>query len=297
LETLPPAFDCSIYKTKNPAVARKDDLSATAHYYSVGERAGLVCNSIHGRGQFLKLVPPRGQILEIGPYIGPAFRRPQHNVLYLDVFSTDELKKKAVETGKNPDSIPEIDFVWSGEKYADIIKTKFQSIFSAHNIEHQPDLITHLRELTEILLPDGLIYLAVPDRRYCFDHFLPDTNFSEVFGAYIEKRKRHYASNVIEHRLLTTHNDTARHWKGDHGDRPLYQTTTPNFFSRLTSIVSHMNENPEAYFDTHAWQFTPSSFRSIIEIITDGAFAPLKIERIYPTIFNSNEFYAVLRRL
>lgn len=272
-----------------------DAAQATTHYEAFGAREGRICSTIHNRPAFLALISPRDPLLEIGPFTRPAFSRPQHNVQYLDAFSTEELRAKAASMPEGATGVPTIDHVWRGERYAELIQDRFQAIFSAHNIEHQPDLISHFHQLDEILLPGGYLFFAIPDRRYCFDHFLPDTNYADLFGAFYDKRQTHTAASVFEHRLLTTHNDAARHWRGDHGERPLDRPITPELLAAIEETVARMEASP-GYIDTHAWQFTPESFRALVTLLSAARKIPFEIERIYPTVLDSNEFYAVLKR-
>ena len=169
-------------------------------------------------------------------------------------------------------------------------------MFSSHNVEHQPDLIHHFQELDRILLPNGQLYFAIPDRRYCFDYYLPDTNFANVFGAYYESRRKHTAASVFEHRMLTTHNEAAQHWRGDHGPSPFAASVSPAMISIVHETLARIESTP-GYIDTHAWQFTPTSFRTLIDILMQSGKVPFRVERVYPTIKNSNEFYAILTRV
>jgi hypothetical protein len=50
-----------------------------------------------------------------------------------------------------------------------------------------------------------------------------------------------------------------------------------------------------AYLDTHAWYFTPDSFREIVDLLNRLSLISLSAERVYCTRFGSNEFWAILR--
>ncbi len=291
---LPAEFDVSAYLAHSPDLSTFSAEQAADHYERWGRTEGRVCSGIAGRGDFLALVPRRARVLEIGPYTAPALRRPQHNVRYLDAFTTDELRAKAAATGMDASGVPAIDYVWRGEPYAELIHEPTAAVFSSHNIEHQPDLIRHLRQLHDILQPGGLVFFAIPDRRYCFDHFLPDTNFADVFGAYYDERRRHTAASVFEHRMLTTHNEASRHWAGDHGAPPLTLPLTKERIAVLHETTGRIEATP-GYIDTHAWQFTPQSFRALMDILAQSNTIPFRVERVYPTLNGSNEFYAVLK--
>jgi len=206
---------------------------------------------------------------------------------------SEELQAKAAATGMNAANVPEIDYIWRGEPYRELVRDHVAAVFSSHNIEHQPDLIRHLQQLRDILQPNGQLFFAIPDRRYCFDHFLLDTNFADVFGAYYENRRKHTATSVFEHRMLTTHNEAVRHWTGDHGPSPNIEAATSEAVALIHETISRIEGTP-GYIDTHAWQFTPASFHALIDLLALSGKVPFQVERIYSTVKNNNEFYAVL---
>ena len=167
-------------------------------------------------------------------------------------------------------------------------------VFSSHNIEHQPCLITHLQELASLLRPGGQVVLFVPDRRYCFDHFLPETTLLDILAAWVEPRgRRHQVRDVVKHWLFVAHNDAGRHWRGDHGDDPHRAMTTPAGGDHAQALKDFHAQAP-AYLDVHAWQFTPDSFRGLVAQLNAMRLSPLTAARVYPTVTGSQEFYAVL---
>ena len=96
--------------------------------------------------------------------------------------------------------------------------------------------------------------------------------------------------------MLTTHNDAARHWKGDHGADSLANGATSDVLAVIHETLERI-EGSQGYIDTHAWQFTPSSFHLIIDILCKMRFIPFQLEKIYPTLRDDFEFYVVLQRI
>ena len=295
ITALPPEFDVNIYLARNTDLAGMTPEQAADHHHLWGRDEGRICNATDTRARFLALVPRDAPLLEIGPYTTPAFRRPAHDVRYLDAFGTEELRARAVAGNMDPSGVPVIDHVWHGEPYATLVRTPMAAVFSSHNIEHQPDLIRHLRELGDILEPQGRLFFAIPDRRYCFDHFLRETTFADVFGAYHEKRRAHNAASVLTSRMLITHNDMIRHWRGDHGLSPFLTPITPERAAMARETMAEI-EGTRDYIDAHAWQFTPASFRALIDFLALSGMIPFQVERVYPTMRYTNEFHAVLVR-
>src|SRR5205823_10898481 len=117
----------------------------------------------------------------------------------------------------DPAGVPEIDFVGALSE----VKDHFGLVLSCHSVEHHPDLVRHLKDVENVLDSDGVYALVIPDKRYCFDHFLPESNLAEVIAAHHELRTKHTLQKVIEHRSLTTHNFVDRHWRGDHGSQTI----------------------------------------------------------------------------
>jgi hypothetical protein len=146
-----------------------------------------------------------------------------------------------------------------------------------------------LNQVARILAPKGRSLLVIPDKRYCFDHFIAESSIADFIGA--RGSKVHSAKSVIEHIALATHNDPIRHWVGDHG--------VPRFRGNLSSVSVAMGEfdnSGGAYIDVHAWQFTPQSFRSGIEVLSSLGLIGLEVERVYATPHNTFEFCAILKR-
>jgi len=297
LAELPPVFDWLFYARhpSNGDLHGFDEAAATNHYHNHGLAEGRVSGPIDGRGAFLRLISPSAPLLEIGPFCTPCFTARTHRVRFLDAFPTVELRKMVAEHawGK-PELVPEIDYVWRGGSYADLIKERFETVFSSHNIEHQPCLVTHLRDVAAVLAPGRRLFLIVPDRRYCFDHYLPESTIADVLDAFMQGRRRHSTRSILEHRLLLTHNEAERHWKGDHGDDPRRRAPDGAIVGR---IADHLKSSPsrDSYIDAHAWQFVPESFAGLIRTLRAAGLTPFTVERVYPTLWSSNEFYAVLR--
>jgi hypothetical protein len=169
-------------------------------------------------------------------------------------------------------------------------------VFASHNVEHQPCLVTHLRDLASVLRPDSRAFLIVPDRRYCFDHYLAETTIADVLDAFIERRQRHRPASVLEHRLLLTHNEAEAHWRGDHGPDPRRTPPDPALIARIGDNL-RLLPGHSAYIDTHAWHFVPDSFAHLIDLLSAAGLIPFTLERLYPTLRSTNEFFAVLKRI
>lgn len=299
LNSLPLEYDFREYVncTDNKDLNAFDETRARDHYFLHGVKEGRKCNRVHNRNQFRELVPKAKSILEIGPFFSPTFSKDNFNVSYLDVLSTSELRERciSIEGSNKQERVPEIDFVWSGQKYSDLINVKFDIVYSSHNVEHQPCLVRHLNDIDSILERQGVIMLVIPDKRYCFDYYLAESNITDVMQAWTEARKTHSLKNIIEHHYMTTHNDTARHWRGDHGVDPVQRLLNGSDNAGFLKSIERYLAAKE-YIDVHAWKFTPKSFSTLIQVLQSIGLIKFEVLRLYPTIRNSNEFYAILKR-
>lgn len=280
------AVDPRYYRDRYSDLSGLSDDEAIDHYGHWGRSEGRIPSPFAERATFVKQLPHDGAILEVGPFFTPLVRGA--NVAYLDILTADELRERAVEVGGDPAGVPEtIDYI--GE--ITTIDARFDAILSCHSIEHHPDLVTHLRGIADRLKPGGRYWLIIPDKRFCFDHFLPESTIAEVVAAYREQRKQHSVANIIAHRTLVTHNDPGQHWAENHG-----MAVPHDLAARVSSAMKFLDEQGNAPVDVHAWQFTPSSFATIIRTLAEAGLIDITVEQVFETPFNSLEFTAILRR-
>ena len=257
---------------------------------AVGLAKFQVRDGFISRKELLSGLHASNSVLEIGPFDQPIVRG--INVKYFDVVDQHGLIARARECGRRPEGCPHIDYVSDRGDLTVIAGEKFESVISSHCIEHQPDLIRHLNQVFDVLLPGGRYYVIVPDKRFIFDYYIPPTRVSEVLGAHAEAREVHTAAAIIAHHAETTHNSPWRHWIGLH--RPL-RGTLP-YPQRLLEALQLVRIGGADYVDVHSWCFTPAGFLTILETLSQTNLIDFEIERVYGTPFGSNEFLAVLRR-
>lgn len=238
------------------------------------------------RRDFL-LSMPSNKTLEIGPFTNLTLIG--KNVKYFDVLDFPELVQRAKKHSYPVTHYIKIDYV-SSDGGLKVIGEKFNSVFSYHCIEHQINLIKHLNDVADIFQNKGKYYLIIPDKRYCFDYFLPESSVADILGAsLLPTGKCLHPANVIKHRAFIAHNDPQSHWVGDHGDINL------NFELKISSALKEIHSRTN-YIDVHAWQFPPISFRKVINTLNNLTLNKMKGECISNTPFNTNEFCAILSK-
>ena len=285
---LPPEFEADLYRASGADLHDLSDEDLERQYRDNGPCEGRIASRVANRAAFVQLLARSSSLLEIGPFASPLLTG--NNVKYFDVLPTNALRERAKLHGLNPELCPQIDFV-SETGDLSVVSESFAAVVSSHVVEHQPDLISHLGDVAGVLEDRGRYYLAIPDKRYCFDHFIPESSISGVVSAHVRRLRVHDVASVIEHRALTTHNDPRRHWAGDHG-QPAYQTH-PRLIREVTEawLLSRGQ-----YVDVHAWQFVPASFRRLMQTLLDLRLSAFRVLRVYATAPGSVEFYAVLEK-
>jgi len=287
IEFFEPDFVAEHYRTRHPDLRRMSDIELKAHFDAYGRDEGRGASASAGRDPFVAAFAHARRALEIGPFANPMLT-PGPNRIFVDVLDTEGLVARAKALGLDSAKVPPIDHALSAMDLSEV-DGEFDLVASSHCIEHQPDLVAHVKAVERKLAADGVYALLVPDCRYCFDHFLPPSNIAEVLLAHRERRTRHTLAKVIEHRALTTHNDSRRHWAGDHGGDPLD-------IGKVRAALAEYDASGGAYIDVHGWQFTPSSFRRLFNALADLGVTLLRPARVYDTLRDSNEFCAVLMR-
>jgi len=158
--------------------------------------------------ELARFVSRRGRGIEIGPWCNPvAPKSAGYNCRILDVFDTATLRQRAEGDPGIGESavtrIEEVDFVGSSTNIAELVGADdllgtFDYIVSSHNFEHLPDPIKFLQGCEKVLRPGGVLSMAIPDRRCCFDYFRPYSSLAEMLAAYFERRERPTQAQIFE---------------------------------------------------------------------------------------------------
>jgi 2-polyprenyl-3-methyl-5-hydroxy-6-metoxy-1,4-benzoquinol methylase len=284
---LPYILSCSYYEARHSDLIHLSQENLINHYFLHGIHEGRQSNSLLDRSDFIRLINPGKRTLEIGPFANPLMSG--INVYYSDVLSSDELVSRALEHGVPTHRIPKIIHYVSSDLNS--IPDTFEYIISSHVIEHQPDLIAHLKTIEKLLSDGGRYFLCVPDKRYCFDHNLNESTIADILQAFQEKRVVHNLKSVIEHRCLTAHNNPQLYWENSVKKIWPDKATPESILNAINEFESSLG----SYIDVHAHYFTPFSFLKIMNLLLELNFTKLKVERIYPTKLNNNEFWVILK--
>lgn len=224
---------------------------------------------------------PKGFGLEIGPSHNPiAPKMAGFNVKVLDHLSDEALLQNYVGHGVCLENIEHVDYVWKGEPFADLVGAEhvFDWIIASHVIEHTPCLITFIRDCEAVLKEGGVLSLAVPDKRYCFDVYREKTSLSAILDAFHAKRKIHSPGSAADYFLNVVTKGEHLAWSRDFEGETRFTHGLGEAKQAIKAI-----ENDGAFLDVHSWVFTPFSFRLLVEDLHQLGYIRLRETRFFDT--------------
>ena len=238
--------------------------------------------------KLLKHVAFNGLGLEIGPAYAPVTPKSKGwNCHVLDHMSADGLKLK-YGPGVPIYKIEEVDFIWSGQSYKELVgDNRYDYIIASHVIEHVPNLIGFLEDCRSILKPGGVLSLAVPDMRYCFDCLRSPSDIASVIDAHLLGRTSNSPGKVYDYFSKAVLNNGAYLWSDESLEGLQFMNTED--FARF-AFVQALKEGKS--YDIHAWAFTPTSFQLILQSLKKLGFIGLHGIEAYGS--TDGEFFVTL---
>lgn len=230
-----------------------------------------------------------GKGLEIGPSHAPLMPKAAgYDVEILDYMDADALRRKYAAAGVDVSSVEAVDYVSDGRPMREVIgaRHRYDWIVASHVIEHVPDMIAFLADCEALLKPGGMLVLAVPDKRCCFDILRPVSTIGQVLQAHADCRKRPPPGAIFDDVAYARKRNGAIGWALGAAE-PLEAVQTIDAAFR---IFDQARGNSD-YIDVHCWVFTPSSFRLLVGALAACGMTGLAEQRFEPS---AGEFYAVL---
>lgn len=146
----------------------------------------------------------RGSGLEIGAAYGPLEVSPGASVTYVDRMTVDELRGHYPELAE---LIIPIDVVDDGERLTTVPDESQDFIIANHFLEHCEDPIGAIESHLRKLKPGGILFYAVPDKRYTFDFRRPITPLEHMISDHEHGPERSRGQHYEEWaRLVDGHN-------------------------------------------------------------------------------------------
>ncbi len=238
-------------------------------------------------------LPAAAKVIEIGPSLRPlAPKRDGWNVTIVDHATREGLiQKYHGDAAVDPEVIEEVDLVWQGGSLTDLVGQEglgtYDAFIASHVIEHTTDVLTFLRSARALLKDEGVVILALPDKRKCFDVFRPISTTGEAVAAFLEKRDRHTAKTHFDFCMYHARRNDNPGWS-------IGEQAPVSMPYRIKDGLAVMKFAEKAeYVDAHAWTFTPASFELMVLELRAMGLLDLSIERVSEATYT--EFFAWLR--
>ena len=141
-----------------------------------------------------------GQGIEIGALHFPLKVPAGATVRYVDRMPNEQLRRQYPEFDKT--SLVNIDVVDDGEKLTQFPDAEVDFVIANHMIEHCQNPIDSIYNWLRVLRPNGVLFMAVPDKRYTFDVERALTPLQHVVRDYYEgpqwSRMAHFTEVVAK---------------------------------------------------------------------------------------------------
>lgn len=243
--------------------------------------------------------PTVGRGLEIGPLDRPIGNVETDDVAFVELYDhPGMLAAYEADPAVWTPGIPPIDFWLVHDDRVLTVQeaaapgAPFDWVFASHVIEHVPDLIGWLGQISALTAPAARLILAVPDRRYCFDRHRPPTTVGQMVAAHEAGLTAPDARAFYDYVSSMVTVDTAGLWRGERPAGREHRTFGPR------AAWDRMPEwRTGAYIDSHVWTFTPTGLVQQIAELREIGIIDWYVEQLEPTQENRLEFYAVLQRV
>ncbi|RYZ31872.1 MAG: class I SAM-dependent methyltransferase, partial [Myxococcaceae bacterium] len=230
--------------------------------------------------------------VEIGPLASPIVTRDAGRILYADHASTEVLRRKYEGHGWDTATIVDVDLDLSSRTLSGALgDRRVDFVLASHVIEHVPDPVSWLGGLRQALRPGGIISLAIPDKRFCFDAKRPVSTPGELVDAFLSRRTAPTVKQVFDFWACYCQVDTQAMWNRDIDAESLpYSGTLENALRKSQEALASTS-----YTDVHCWVFTPSSFLEAAAALAELGMFPFQLADFSSTPRGDLEFFVSLR--
>ena len=124
----------------------------------------------------------RGSGLELGALHNPMKLPKGARASYVDRMNVDDLRKQYPElNGKN---LVNVDIIADGERLAPVPDGSQDFVIANHFLEHCQNPVAAIENMLRVLKHAGILFLAVPDKRFTFDKDRPSTAYEHLMKDY-----------------------------------------------------------------------------------------------------------------
>lgn len=126
----------------------------------------------------------RGTGIEIGALHNPLETPAGAHVRYVDRMHAEDLREHYPELNSLP--LVDVDAIDDGERLETIPDASLDFVIANHFLEHCQDPLRALASFCRVLRVGGIVYLAVPDKRYTFDVDRAETTLDHLLRDYAD---------------------------------------------------------------------------------------------------------------
>ena len=232
------------------------------------------------------------QGLEIGPLHKPIIPKIGTGVLYADHLPTDKLRDKyRADENVSNDQIQDVDIVVGASGLKDAVGSRrFHYVLASHVIEHAPNPLGWFNDIYGFMEPGGILWLAIPDKRYCFDRLRGLTTAADWVGAWLQKTTRPTPAQILDalSNIVKHHGNIT--WVGNIGPHDLTHARHPREALRIAVESLDSDE----YLDVHCSVFTPGSFCNLLRQLSVFGLLDFYVADFHDSV--RHEFFVQLQK-
>ena len=163
----------------------------------------------------------------------------------------------------------------------------FDLVLASHVLEHSLSLIDFLNDCTNLLVPNGVLSLVVPDHRYCFDRFRERSSIGRIIDTSIDPPLVHTVGTMTEFSLNAVKQRGATSW-------PAGRTGDYRFVHDLDAAKANAaRASGDTYIDVHNWVFSPNHLRLLLQDLHSLGLISVREAAFQDTI--GHEFFLNLK--
>ncbi|AMB45165.1 methyltransferase domain-containing protein [Methylobacterium sp. AMS5] len=236
--------------------------------------------------------------IEIGALNNPIIPPSAGLSRFIDYTDTDGLKKQHQSNQERVNGIVNVDYIWSGSgSLASVVgqENVFDFAIASHVIEHVPNTLGWFRGIFEVLRPEGIFNLAIPDKRYTFDTNCQLSTIGQLIEADLYSYERPSVRQMFDHCVHIAAIDPGAIWKENINTSEL-KPYNGDFALWLAQDQAHRIHSNNEYFDSHCWIYTPTSFLSLLRAAVLLEKFKFEIVNFHNTEPGQFEFFISLRK-
>lgn len=233
------------------------------------------------------------KILEIGVLDAPTLKKDESDVFYMDWFSKEELYSFHRKTKSDrAEKLVDIDYVVKEKNFAHKIDSKFNLVIANHVIEHIPDTIRWLQNISFLLKNDGYLFLAIPHKEYTFDKIRPVTSLAQIIRNYDEDLDSSNVYQVFEHLYMHRPIKARDVWDNEYQ----YLLDRKRFNPKQALESAKKEVSSKKYVDVHCHIFDYNSFLCLHQDLYSMGYIDLALSGSKDVEKAGNEFLIMLQK-